>query len=102
MNADVDLQVWLAAAGTQKPGVVIPYVQSPTATTLKYKLTTTHSSPAGTSVIQQGGDLHLHANQPQAITEMSLRSNSAASCNIQLLFENAEGKEMLYNFRCPD
>ena len=102
MNADVDLQVWLAAAGTLKPGVVIPYVQSPTNTTLKYKLTTTHSSPTGTSVIQQGGDLQLNANQPKAITEMSLQSNAVDSCNIQLHFENADGKQMLYSFRCPD
>lgn len=102
MSADVDLQVWLAAAGTLKPGVVIPYVQSPTNTTLQYKLTTTRSSPAGTSTIQQGGDIHLAANQPLAIAEMSLQSNADTHCSIQLTFRNPEGEELLFTFSCPN
>ncbi|MCQ9616452.1 hypothetical protein L1889_06805 [Paenalcaligenes niemegkensis] len=102
MNTDVDLQVWLAAAGTLKPGIVIPYVQSPTNTKLRYELTTTQSSAAGTSTIRQGGDIQLHANEPRAITEMTIHSTDDASCNIQLVFENTEGKEMLYTFSCPN
>lgn len=98
--ADMNLQVWLETVPDARPRIIVPYVQSPAAGDLQYKLTVTRQGPSGSSNISQGGGIHIRANSPTALTRLSLSIDENDSCHIELILLSDGVASGAYQFDC--
>ena len=98
--ANSDLQVWLQSESSQPPGIVVPYVLSPSDTALRYSIGIISRGPSGRSEIRQGGTVWLHAGTPTPLSRISINPSAAANCVVNLAL-NQEGKpQRHYDFDC--
>ena len=101
MNADIDLQAWLETQTATRPEIIIPYVQSRHATSLRYLLRTTVSHQGGNSRISQGGVLTLPAETAVALPRLAV-DHSNGECHIELVLTEKTGNETRYQFDCEE
>lgn len=101
MVADMNLQVWLGTVPNAPPGLIAPYVQSPEAGDLQYRLNVTKQGQSGSSTISQSGAVHVQANAPTALTRISLSVGKNDSCRIELTLLAGGVKSAIYKFECP-
>lgn len=101
MNADIDLQAWLETQSATRPEVIVPYVQSSQATSLRYLLRTTVSGQGGNSRVSQGGILSVPAHTAVALPKLAV-SQSNGECRIELVLTERSGGETRYEFDCDE
>ncbi|WP_397473309.1 curli-like amyloid fiber formation chaperone CsgH [Pusillimonas sp.] len=101
MNADIDLQAWLETQSATRPEVIVPYVQSSHATSLRYLLRTTVSHQGGNSRISQGGVLSVPAHTAVALPRLAV-TQPDGECHIELVLTETSGGETRYEFDCEE
>lgn len=101
MAADVNLRVWLETVPDTHPSVVIPYVQSTESGQLQYQLRAIKQGRGGSSRIGQSGGVHVHANQPTALSRFSLSLGEHDQCRIELILVENGHPAGTYHFDCP-
>ncbi|NLC35031.1 MAG: hypothetical protein GX772_01050, partial [Alcaligenaceae bacterium] len=82
--ADSDVQVWLDTVERTRPGIVVPYVQSERAQSLRYRVRVVQDGNNGRAVIGQSGAISLFPNTPAALSQFSLSREPGAQCKIEI------------------
>lgn len=101
MNIDADIQVWLEAAQRTQPQIIVPYVKSPTETTLKYVVEAHRSAAQGNSRLRQGGTIHLTADQATALGTLAITRSAQDTCEITMTLRTADNTERKFQLSCP-
>ncbi len=101
MMADADVQVWLDAANSTRPGAVIPYVVSEQPRDVRYRLRAVQAGTQGRAVIGQTGAVRLSANVPTALSTLSISRHAGDHCEIEVTLSGADMPQRRYVFECP-
>lgn len=101
MVDDSDVQVWLDMVERVRPGIVVPYVQSEQAQSLRYRVRVVQDGGGGRAVIGQTGAVSLLPNTPAALSRFSINRNADAECEIEIILTGNDMRERRYRFECP-
>lgn len=101
MMADSDVQVWLDQIERMRPSMVVPYVQSEHAQSLRYRVRVVQEGSGGRAVIGQTGAVSLIPNTPAALSRFSVNRSPGAQCQIEIFLIGNGMKERRYHFECP-
>ena len=101
MVADSDIKVWLDMIERVNPPVIIPYVQSEYAETLKYRVRVQQQGRSGNTVIGQAGAVQVLAGIPAALSRVALTKRGNDMCKIEIILTRNYMKDQYYEFDCP-
>ena len=101
MVADSDVQVWLDMVERVNPAVVVPYVQSEHAESLRFRVRVVQEGDRGRTVIGQAGAVHLAPGVPSALSRVALTRTAGSQCNIEIVLMRNYMKEEHFRFDCP-
>lgn len=101
MVGDADISVWLDASAGERPGVVVPYVQSSQPRALQYRLRVVQHSGGGSSTINQGGAVRVAAEQPTPLGRIVVDSTPQGQCRIELILIEDGRALRADSFACP-
>lgn len=101
MVSDSDVKVWLDMIERTNPPVIVPYVQSEYAETVRYRVRIHQEGRGGKTVIGQAGAVQLTAGVPAALSRVALTRSPDGLCNIEITLTRNHKKPALYHFECP-
>ena len=101
MVSDSDIKVWLDMVERVQPAVIVPYVQSEHAETVRYRVRVQQEGSGGKTVIGQAGAVQLLAGIPAPLSRLSMTRDPDAVCDIEITLTRNYMKEENYRFKCP-
>lgn len=101
MVADSDVKVWLDMIERVNPPIIVPYVQSEHAETLKYRVRVQQQGRSGKTVIGQAGAVQVLAGIPAALSRVAVTKRDGDMCKIEIILTRNYMKDQYYEFDCP-
>lgn len=102
MMADLPVELWLETERYGNQHVLIPHVRSAETGPLHYQIKLTRESAAGTSRVQQGGEVTLIAGEAFPLARLSSSAGPAATCELSITLDAANHPQKSYSFDCRD
>lgn len=102
MNADADIQVWLETVARTQPTIIVPYLRSSEAVTMRYRLHTVRTSQDGRSELTQSGTVQARPREATPLSRLSVSRQANDECRIDLVLSSPKTQEKRYSFECPE
>lgn len=106
MTSDADIQVWLETEQRTQTQVIVPYIQSEQANTLRYTVDTVRQAPQGQSVMRQSGTVALGAGKAVALGRISLSRSPDDNCKVTLTLSaytrDVKDSTTIWHLQCPE
>lgn len=101
MDTDINLQIWLETGTVSHPALIVPYVQSKRDQIIRYRVASLNEGRNGSTRIKQAGQTQVVANQPTALTHLTIARTATDHCLITIVVDTVQGEQKTYRFECP-
>lgn len=93
MDTGADFQMWLEYMAQPQMAVIMPYVRSPAAGDVRYKVRVEQRSRRGSvATISQGGTVRATAQAPVSLTRIAVNApTDNDTCRVELIVTGPDG-----------